>query len=85
VIDGDIFKYFGFVFYGVRGGGLGHRGFFNVVLLALYAKRGGVNVQYVWRVFLGLHVIVWIYVLDKCRDFCWHGNQAQSRKKKGLL
>jgi len=34
---------------------------------------------------LDVHGNVWIYVLDMPDDFCCNGNQAQSRKKKGVL
>ena len=42
--DGYIFKYCGFVFYAVRICGVGGWTFFNVVLLAVSANKGEVNV-----------------------------------------
>jgi hypothetical protein len=44
VIDGHPAKYFGFVFFVVWGCGVGCFHFIDVVLLALYAKQGGINV-----------------------------------------
>ena len=82
VIDGNDAQHFGFVFYGLRNSGL-DTSLCDLCFLFYVSTttKGEVNVQHVRRIFLGLHVAVWIYVLDKRCDFCWYGNQAQSRKK----